>query len=175
MAENVKWKGEKIMLEHGESLESISTPPVSTGEKWKREIVSAAAYFVGLNSNLWLAVNRHGPTLPPTQPMLSPFWLHLADKITTVTRSISYIVFRFFYIKKQFNQYSIEILHYILLLLLLLLLSPWHFIYINLFFIKLYQSYNSNFEFCRLVMLTQIIFLINFFLKFQLHFRDWIL
>jgi hypothetical protein len=134
-------------------------------EKWKREIVSAAAYFVGLNSNLWLAVNRHGPTLPPTQPMLSPFWLHLADKITTVTRSISYIVFRFFYIKKQFNQYSIEILHYILLLLLLLLLllSTWHFIYINLFFIKLYQSYNSNFEFYRLVILTQIIFLVNFF------------
>ena len=122
MAENVKWKGEKIMLEHGESLESISTPPVSTGEKWKREIVSAAAYFGGLNSNLWLAVNRHGPTLPPTQPMLSPFWLHLADKITTGTRSISYIVFRFFLYKKTIQSifnWNITLLHYIILLLLL--------------------------------------------------------
>jgi hypothetical protein len=163
------------MLEHGESLESISTPPVSTGEKWKREIVSAAAYFGGLNSNLWLAVNRHGPTLPPTQPMLSPFWLHLADKITTVTRSISYIVFRFFYIKKQFNQYSIEILHYITLhfIIIIIIIKPLAFylyltlIYFNLFFIKLYQSYNSNFEFCRLVMLTQIIFFINFLKNFN--------
>jgi hypothetical protein len=33
MAENVKRKGEKIMLENGESLESISTAQVSTGEK----------------------------------------------------------------------------------------------------------------------------------------------
>jgi len=165
------------MLEHGESLESISTPPVSTGEKWEKEIVSAAAYFGGLNSNLWLAVNRHGRTLPPTQPMLSPFWLHLADKITTGTRSISYIVFRFFFLYKKTIQsifnWNITLLHYITLhffIIIIIIIKPCHFtywtlIYFNLFFIKLYQSYNLNFEFYRLIMLIQIIFLVIFFKK----------